>query len=67
MPNKQESYCVKLKECPTILKAINNSSHLADERIHQHLDQYRCKINKVRVPTLEINKKENIFIHAFML
>ena len=44
MPNKQESKCVKLKECPTITKAINNSSHLAD-RVNEHLDMYRCKKN----------------------
>ena len=42
MPNKQESICVKLKECPTITNAITNSSHLL-ERVSEHLDMYRCK------------------------
>lgn len=58
MPNKQESICVQLKLCPTILKAINNSSHLFD-RINGHLDMYRCKKNDVQV-SLHVFKMHNI-------
>jgi hypothetical protein len=50
LPNNKFAKCKKLKDCPTLLKAVkDNDETRNDNRVKDHLFEYRCKEDMKKV------------------